>query len=125
MLVNSIPSADFKICLSLGLYLEWQDVLTRAEHLPPGQTAADVLAFVRFLANQARLQEVFFRWRPYLRDPDDDMIVELALAAQSQYIVTHNLRDFAGCEQLGIEAISPGDFLKLLADQTNHERGDN
>ena len=38
-LISSIPSPHFQICLSVGLYAEWQDVLTRPEHLPPGQTA--------------------------------------------------------------------------------------
>src|SRR5882672_10244718 len=106
-LLNSIPSTSFEICLSIGLYTEWQEVLTRPEHLPSGQTAADALAFLRFLASQAWLQDIFFLWRPFLNDPDDDMIVELAFAAQSEYIVTHNVRDFAGCEQLGVEAIVP------------------
>jgi len=38
-LVSSIPSPDFQICLSIGLYTEWQEVLTRPENLPPGQTS--------------------------------------------------------------------------------------
>jgi predicted nucleic acid-binding protein len=57
-LVSSIPSSDFEICLSTALYTEWQDVLTRPEHLPASQTAEDALGFLRFLASQARLQEV-------------------------------------------------------------------
>jgi predicted nucleic acid-binding protein len=113
-LVAAIPSTQFQICLSIGLYLEWQDALTRSEHLPPGQTPADVVAFVRFLASQAWLQDIFFLWRPFLRDPDDDMILELAAAANCRYIVTHNVSDFSGCEQFGIEAIAPRDFLSLI-----------
>jgi predicted nucleic acid-binding protein len=35
-LVSVIPSPHFEICLSIGLYAEWQDALTRPEHLPPG-----------------------------------------------------------------------------------------
>src|SRR5688500_18492622 len=95
-LVSSIPSDRFEICLSVGLYAEWQDVLTRAEHLPPGQTAADALAFLRYLAGHAWLQDIFFLWRPFLPDPGDDMILELAFAAQCRYVVTHNVRHFAG-----------------------------
>jgi len=52
-------------------------------------------------------------WRPFLRDADDDMVLELAFAAGCRYVVTHNLRDFHGTEQLGVTAISPGEFLKL------------
>lgn len=113
-LVSSIPSPDFEICLSVSLYAEWQDALTRAENLPPGRTADDALAFVRYLAANAWLQDIFYHWRPFLRDPNDDMILELAFAANCDLIVTHNLGDFAGCERMGIRAITPRDFLKLI-----------
>ena len=113
-IVNSIPSSTFRICLSVGLYAEWQEVLTRPEHLPPGQTAADALSFVRYLANQAHLQEIHFLWRPYLADADDDMVLELALAAGCRHIITHNAKDFHGTLQLGIAAVSPREFLNLM-----------
>lgn len=113
-LVSSIPSPDFEICLSVSLYAEWQDALTRAENLPPGRTADDALAFVRYLAANAWLQDIFYHWRPFLRDPNDDMILELAFAANCDLIVTHNLGDFVGCERMGIRAITPRDFLKLI-----------
>jgi hypothetical protein len=68
-LVSAIPSPKFEICLSIGLYAEWQDVLTRPEHLPPGLTADDALGFLRYLASHAWLQDIFFLWRPFLPDP--------------------------------------------------------
>jgi predicted nucleic acid-binding protein len=115
-LISSIPSPDFEICLSVGLFTEWQDVLTRAEHLPPGQTADDALRFLQYLASHARLQDIYFLWRPFLSDPDDDMIVELSFAANCRFIVTHNIQDFRGCEKLGIEAVTPRDFLKIVTE---------
>src|SRR5437764_11021048 len=102
-LVSSIPSPQFQICLSVGLYFDWQDVLTRPEHLAPGKTAEDALAFLRYLCGHAWLQDIFYLWRPFLVDPSDDMILELAFAADCRYIVTYNVRHFAGCEKLGIE----------------------
>jgi len=113
-LVNSIPSPEFQLCLSVALYTEWQEVLTRPENLPPGRTAEDTMRFLRYLASQAHLQQVHFRWRPYLFDADDDFVLELAFAANCRYIVTHNLKDFRGSEQLGVIALSPRDFLNLL-----------
>ncbi|HVX85147.1 MAG TPA: PIN domain-containing protein [Phycisphaerae bacterium] len=113
-LLAAIPSPHFQICLSVSLYAEWQDVLTRPEHLPPGQTPADALAFLRYLAANAWLQDIFFHWRPFLPDPDDDMILELAFAAGCPWVVTHNVRHFAGSEQLGIRAITPRDFLMMI-----------
>jgi predicted nucleic acid-binding protein len=113
-LVSSIPSAEFQPCLSVGLYGEWQEVLSRPENLPPGRTAEDTLAFVRYLASQSHLQEVHFLWRPFLADADDDMVLELAFAVGCRHIITHNVRDFHGSEQLGVAALSPRDFLNLI-----------
>jgi len=45
--------------------------------------------------------EIDFLWRPFLRDPDDDMLLELAVQAQCSAIVTHNLKDFAQARLLG------------------------
>jgi putative PIN family toxin of toxin-antitoxin system len=113
-LVRSIPSPDFEICLSVGLYTEWQEVLSRTENLPQGLSSEDAGNFLRYLASQAHLQEIHFLWRPILVDPDDDMVLELAFAASCQYIITHNVADFRGSAQLGVTALLPRDFLKLI-----------
>jgi putative PIN family toxin of toxin-antitoxin system len=112
-LVSSIPTPIFQPCLSVALYTEWMDVLTRAENLAPDRTAEDAAGFVRYLANQSHLQEIHFLWRPYLPDSDDDMVLELALAAGCEYIITHNATDFAGADRVGVTSISPADFLKM------------
>jgi putative PIN family toxin of toxin-antitoxin system len=117
-LVSSIPSSSFQPCLSVGLYSEWQDVLTRSEHLPPGATPDDALRFLRYLASQSHLQEIHFLWRPFLPDADDDMVLELAFAARCSYLVTHNVQDFRGSEQLGVTVLTPRDFLELIRKTT-------
>ena len=113
-IVSMLPAREFEIALTVALYTEWQAVLTRPEHLPSGVTVDATLGFLRYLASVAHLQDVHFLWRPFLRDPDDDMVLECAIASGSQYIVTHNIRDFRRVEQLNVQAITPGDFLKLL-----------
>jgi len=70
--------------------------------------------FLRYLASTAHLQDVHFLWRPFLRDPDDDMVLECAVASGSTFIVTHNVRDFARAESLRVQAITPADFLSRL-----------
>ncbi len=92
--------------------------MTRSENLPPGRTENDALGSLRYLASQAHLQEVHFLWRPFLPDPNDDMILELAFAAGCRYIVTHNVKDFHGSEELSVAAITPGDFLQLVRSQS-------
>ena len=113
-LVSSIPAPEFQLCLSVALYTEWQEVLTRPENLLPGVTPEDALRFLRFVASQAHLQEIHFLWRPFLTDADDDMVLELAFAAACRHIVTHNVKDFHGSEQLGVTAIAPREFLNLI-----------
>ncbi len=117
-LVSSIPSPLFTTCLSVALYAEWQEVMTRPENLPPGRTADDALAFLRYLAGQSHLQEVFFHWRPMLPDANDDMVLELAFAAGARHIITHNVRDFEQAAPLGVRAILPGEFLQLTRNPT-------
>lgn len=113
-LLRKLPHPGFEICLSVSLYTEWQAVMSRPENLPPGQDSADARGFLRYLASIAHLQEIHFLWRPFLPDPEDDMVLELAFAAGCRYIVTHNHRDFQGCERLGIGIISPATFLKQI-----------
>lgn len=113
-LIRSIPNPKFEVALSVALYTEWRDVLTRSEHLPPGQGAEQALAFLRYLAGQCWWQEIFYLWRPCLKDADDDMVLELAVAARCSHIVTHNLKDFRGSERFGIPAIAPGAFYDLI-----------
>lgn len=117
-LVSMLPSPKFEIALTIAVYTEWQAVLTRPEHLPPGVTVDMALGFVRYLASVAHLQDVHFLWRPFLRDPDDDMLLECAVASGCEFIVTHNVKDFRRVEELNVRAITPADFLNRLRSPT-------
>jgi len=112
--VSMLPSNQFEIALTVALYTEWQSVMTRPEHLPLGASAEVAIGFLRYLAAIAHLQDVHFLWRPFLRDPDDDMVLECAVASGSQYIVTHNVKDFKRAPELKVNAITPAEFLTLL-----------
>ena len=117
-LVSSLPNQRFQICLSVAVYTEYQAVLTRPEPLPTGVSADSALGFIRYLASLAHLQDVHFLWRPFLRDPDDDTVLENAVAAGCSYIVTHNIKDFRCTEQLGMTAVTPGKFLQILKEKS-------
>jgi len=56
---------------------------------------------------------IHFHWRPLLRDPKDDLVLELALAGSAPFIINHNMRDFQGVDALGIRALTPDDFLSI------------
>jgi putative PIN family toxin of toxin-antitoxin system len=110
-LLRLIPDERFRICLSMPLYLEYLDVLTRPAHRPEGVTQEQMVGMVRYLAAQAHLQEIYFHWRPFLPDSNDDMLLELASSAQATRIVTFNIKHFRGIDLFGIMAINPRDFL--------------
>jgi predicted nucleic acid-binding protein len=74
-------------------------------------TDDQIFGAIRYIASQAHLQEIYFRWRPFLPDPKDDMVLELAVAAGAATIVTFNLKDFRGIDVFGIMAKKPGEFL--------------
>lgn len=108
-LLGHLRAGDFEIALSVPVAVEYEAVLLR--HLHGGLRRSDVEAFIDYLCYVARRQDIFFLWRPFLRDADDDMLVELAVAGQCRGIVTHNVRDFAGVEKLGLIVFTPAEFL--------------
>jgi putative PIN family toxin of toxin-antitoxin system len=113
-LVRRLPIKGVQLVLSVPLYVEYQDVLLRPNMLPVGTSLAQATGFLRYIASISRHHEIHFLWRPFLSDPKDDMLLELAVAAQAGYIVTHNIRHFATCTAFGVQAMSPGEFIGLL-----------
>lgn len=111
-ILRLVPYGLFELTVSVPLVVEYEAVLLR--HRSLGQTAKHVTDLIDFLCAQAHHQEIFYLWRPFLRDPSDDMVLELAVAAQAHVIVTHNLKDFARTGQFGVATLAPGTFLQQL-----------
>jgi putative PIN family toxin of toxin-antitoxin system len=102
--------------ISVPLMLEYEAVLKRPRILEAsGLTAAEGDVILDQVAASMAHVEMFYLWRPLLRDPDDDMVLETALNGGADAIVTFNVADF-GDEppRLGIEVIRPGDLLRRL-----------
>ncbi len=110
-LLEALQGENYLPCLSVPLFVEYESVLKRLGLLPHLQEA-DVDAVLDYLLSRASIQQIFFLWRPFLKDPKDDLVLEAAFAAQCQYLVTFNLRDFQGVEEsFGIKVLTPKDFL--------------
>lgn len=112
-LLRLIGDPRFDVALSVPLVLEYEDVLKR-ESTSLGLEPADVDVLIRYWCSVAHLQEIHFLWRPVLRDPKDDHVLELAVASGSGAIITHNVRDFAESVKWGVEAVRPGEFLRRI-----------
>lgn len=104
----------FESAISTALYLEYEAVLLRPEHSEFAGSESEIRNLIRSVGACGVLQPIFYRWRPFLKDPDDDLLIELAVAAGCAYIVTHNLRDFTGSDGLGVKSLLPREFLKLI-----------
>lgn len=102
--------------VSTPLLIEYEAVMTRAEHLEAsGMTAGEVGAIVDAVAATAEPVRLAFLWRPAVRDPDDDMVLETAANSQADAIVTFNRRDFDQvAERFGIAVLSPGEAVQKL-----------
>ena len=112
-LLSMVGTQKFEIHDSVALILEYEEVLQRQrKELSLSET--EISLFIDSLCAMAHHPQVYFLWRPYLRDIDDDLVLELAVSAQCEYILTHNTRDFRGSERFGVQAITPKEFLQII-----------
>lgn len=112
-LLMLVGGTGFEVALSVPLVLEYEDAAKRMSEAT-GLTPEDVDDVIDYLCGIAHLREIHFLWRPVLHDARDDHVLELAVEAGCGIIVTHNIRDFAGSEHFGVEAVSPGEFLRRI-----------
>lgn len=110
-LLRQLGTDRFRVGISVPLVLEYEAV-AKEHSREIGLTHAEIDDVIDFICSIADHRQIYYLWRPFLRDPNDDMVLELAVESGAEYIVTHNLRDFQGVEEFGIEALSPGVFLK-------------
>ena len=106
----------FRWCCSVPLFYEYEDVLNRADLLlDAGITRAEIDVFLTDVAGTVAPCELHFLWRPQLRDPGDEMVLETAVNAQADAIVTHNPRDFQDAPgRFGIELWTPAEALRRI-----------
>ena len=111
-LVSFLPSKKFSIAISVPLVFEYEDALKRLES--SAITEKDIGDLVDFLCKIGHHQEIFFLWRPFLPDPADDHVLEVAVAAGCDAIVTYNKRDFKGIDKFGLRVLDPRELLSEM-----------
>jgi putative PIN family toxin of toxin-antitoxin system len=114
-LVQLIKKGIFQLNLSVPLAVEYEAVAKRTigKITLDEKEVDDILDFVISKANRWR---IYYLWRPELKDAGDDMVLELAVTANCQYIVTYNVDDFTPAKKFGIIAIAPRAFLQMIGE---------
>jgi predicted nucleic acid-binding protein len=104
------------ILVSVPLLIEYEAVMTRAEHLgASGLSAADVGMLLDAVAAVAEPVRLAYLWRPILPDLADDMVLEAAVNGRADGIVTFNRRDFeVPMKQFGIAVMSSGEAVNRM-----------
>ena len=111
-LLQTLESRVWRPVISPALAFEYEAVLKRGAS-ETDLTLGDIDDFVEYLCSRSRLVQIYFHWRPALRDPNDNRILEVAVRTGSP-VVTFNTRDFAGAERFGVKVMGPKELLPLV-----------
>lgn len=116
-LLRSIRQGRADLLLSPALLLEYEAICRLPEHHgAAGLTLQEVDAFLDVLVKLSEPVATYFRWRPQLSDPGDELVLEAAVNGRAAALVTFNHRDYRLIPaRFGIELLYPGQALRRLA----------
>ncbi|MDT8398834.1 MAG: putative toxin-antitoxin system toxin component, PIN family [Pseudomonadales bacterium] len=120
-IMRRVLRGKIKAVASVPLFIEYEAVMLRPAHLKAARVSAKaVINLLDVLAGAVIPVEVFYLWRPQLKDADDDMVLEAAVNGQAGIIVTFNVSDFLpAAKKFAIRVLTPAKFLKELRDGYN------
>ena len=118
LIIDAWLAGLFRACVSNSLAYEYMEVLSRKLSEARWQKIQSILGT---LLAQAEFVTIYYSWRPISPDPSDDHVIDCAMNAGAP-VVTYNVRDFLQAAQaLGLEVITPVEFVTQLADELNTE----
>jgi putative PIN family toxin of toxin-antitoxin system len=114
-LLTLLNDPRWQVNLSTPLVLEYEEVLKRPGLLTAfDEQAVDI--FLDGLCAIANGHDIFYLWRPLSPDPDDDLLLELAVSAGADFIITFNAGDLLAAAQFGITLVTPKEFLRRMGE---------
>ena len=114
-LLQLLGTSRFEVAISVPHVLEYEDALMRHVRMIGFDETAIAAAIDSIFAVSQR-QRIYYLWRPFLRDPKDELVLESAVASNSDGIVTFNARDFTGVEYFGLWVMTPSEFLGRIGE---------
>ena len=125
-------SASFKIlelCLSkklqpqigCALFNEYEGVINRPEIQAQSKyTSDETEQILNGFLNVCHWVKVNYLWRPNLKDEGDNHLIDLAVASNTQWIITQNIKDLESGElKFEFKTISPNDFIEVIYGNNN------
>ena len=112
-LLKTIGTGKFDFAISVPLILEYESILKKYVNRDYYGND-DIDDFINYLCYTGKKIKLFYLWRPYLKDPYDDHVLELAIHANSKCIITYNKKDFKEAEQLDIVSLTPAEFMNEI-----------
>ncbi|MDX1574611.1 MAG: PIN domain-containing protein [Kiloniellales bacterium] len=115
-LLRELDSGNGTLLLNVALALEYEATCQLTEHrLAAGLSVGETDSFLNGVIAMAEPVERSFFWRPQLRDPGDEMVLEAAVNGRAQALVTFNRRDYGtAAQRFGIEILLPADALRRI-----------
>ena len=115
-LLRRARRGEITLAASVSPFMEYEAVCTRPEHgLAAGLTVRQVNIFLDALAQMVKPVELHFLWRPQLRDPADELVLEAAMNATADALLTFTLKHFSKvAEHFQLSIAQPGPFLRSL-----------
>lgn len=114
-LLSMLNDNRWQLNISTTLVFEYEEILKR-ERVQLGLSLEDINNLIDAICAISNKRSIFYLWRPLATDPDDDFLIDLAVEAQADFIITYNQRDLQPVERFGITALSPKQFLQLVGE---------
>lgn len=116
-LLRAVASKRIAPLATPPLFLEYEDVLKRAvQRAVSGLSLADVDRVLAALAIWIEPVQVHLRWRPQLRDPSDELVLEAAINGRADALVTYDVRDFVdAAPRFGLRVARPAEILQEIS----------
>lgn len=114
-LLTILNDSRWQLNISTTLVFEYEEILKR-QKAQIGLSDADIDDVIEALIAIANKRSIFYLWRPAASDPDDDFIIDLAVEARADFIITYNQKDLLAAEKFGIKVVTPKEFLQHVGE---------